>query len=267
MQVKQAGTTITASSAGTVFSTSDQSVTSSAIVTPADGFGAVNEGTVTFSVFKGSTQIGSSVTSDIVFGGSASVAFILPGNTAIGTYRIHALYNPGTDFLGSSDNSETLTVTGATTTTQPTTVTTPYSPSAQTLTLIGNVTSDSSGLVNGGTFTFTVAGFSPVTSGIVTNGTASAKFTLPAARPPQTLKITTAYSGSSSQFAASTDSTGSLTVIKATPALTWSNPANITYGTKLSGTQLTPPPTYLERSCIPRPPAQCEAPATIRPSR
>jgi len=80
----------------------------------------------------------------------------------------------------------TVNVAQATVTTQPTTATTAYSTSAQVLTLVGNVTSNSSAPVNGGTFTFTVAGFSPVTSGTVTNGTASASFTLPAGEAPRT---------------------------------------------------------------------------------
>ena len=73
----------------------------------------VNEGTVTFSVFKGATQIGTSVTSGTVSGGKVSASFTLPGGTAVGTYTIQAIYNPGPDFLTSSDNTHTLTVNPA----------------------------------------------------------------------------------------------------------------------------------------------------------
>jgi len=238
INVNKAGTTTTASAANVFFSSASQSVTFSASVASTSGLGSVDEGTVTFSVFNaaGTTQIGSSVPSSTVAAGSASAVFSLPGNTALGAYQIHALYNPGSDFTGSSDNIKTLTVSSPNATTQPTEVTTSYSTSAQTLTLIGNVTS-TIGPVNGGTFTFTVAGFGPVTSGTVTNGTASATFTLPARTAPQTIAITTAYSGSGS-FPASTNSTGALTVTKAMPLITWKNPADITYGTKLSSTQL-----------------------------
>ncbi len=80
-----------------------------------------------------------------------------------------------------------INVKQATATTQRTTATTPYSASAQTLTLTGNVTSNSSVPVSGGTLTFTLAGFSPV-SGTVTNGTASAILTLPAGKRPRLIR-------------------------------------------------------------------------------
>jgi len=238
INVNMAGTTTTASAASALFSSASQNVTLSASVAPSSGLGTFNEGTVTFSVFNstGTTQIGSSVTSGTIAAGSASAVFSLPGNTALGSYQVHALYNPGSDFTGSSDNSKTLTVNGLTTTVQPTTVTTAYSTKAQTLTLTGNVLSNG-GPVNGGLFAFGVGDFAPVTSGTVTNGTASATFILPAGTNAQTLTIITAYSGSGS-FPANIDTTGALTVTRATLTITWKNPANITYGTKLGATQL-----------------------------
>lgn len=81
----------------------------SATVAPS-GPGTVNEGTVTFAVFNGATQIGTSVTSGTVAAGAASATYVLPANTAAGTHTIQATYNPGADFTGSSDNTHTLTV-------------------------------------------------------------------------------------------------------------------------------------------------------------
>ena len=109
--VNPVGTTLAAANATATFSTSSQSVSLSATVT--SGTLTVNEGTVTFSVFKGATQIGTSVTSGTVSGGNVSASFTLPGGTAVGTYTIQAIYNPGPDFLTSSDNTHTLTVNPA----------------------------------------------------------------------------------------------------------------------------------------------------------
>ena len=49
--------------------------------------------------------------------------------------------------------------------------------------------------------------------------------------------ITYSYGGDANFLSASDDST-TLTVNKATPVITWANPAEITYGTALSSTQL-----------------------------
>ena len=240
--IAKAPTTTTANAAAASFSTANQNVTLSASVAPGSGVGVVNEGTVTFSVFNSAgAQVGVSVSSGIVTNGIANAVFILPAGAPPGTYQIQAVYNPGADFIGSFDNTQTLTVNpvlGLTsTTTQPTKVTKTYAVSAQTLTLTGRVTSTGRP-VNGGTITFRVAGFTPVTSvGQVLNGTATASFILPAGTPPQTFTITTVYSGNA-VFAASANFAGSLTVTKAATAITWRSPANITYGTKLTGKQL-----------------------------
>ena len=63
--------------------------------------GAVNEGTVTFTVKHGSTIIGTATTSDTVSNGQASVNYVLPADTAAATYTIDAEYNPGHDFTAS----------------------------------------------------------------------------------------------------------------------------------------------------------------------
>src|SRR5262249_52939183 len=90
------------------FGSNNQNITMTATVT-SNGIG-VNEGTVTFTVFNGSTQIGSPATSGTVTGGNATATYVLPGNTQPGTYQIFATYNPGPDFLGSSENTQTLTL-------------------------------------------------------------------------------------------------------------------------------------------------------------
>lgn len=107
----QEPTTTSASSVSTSFSSSSQSVTLNATVTsPA---GAVNEGTVTFTVRNVATVIGAPTTSGTVSGGAASVTYSLPAGTAPGTYTIQAVYNGTTEFTGSVDSTHTLTIAGA----------------------------------------------------------------------------------------------------------------------------------------------------------
>jgi hypothetical protein len=107
-------TTTTVSPATATFSTSSQVVSLTAsVVTGAST--PVTSGTVTFAVFNGATQIGSSVTSGTVSGGSAAANYTLPGGSGAGTYSIHAGYNPGSDYTGSSDTLHTLTVNAAST--------------------------------------------------------------------------------------------------------------------------------------------------------
>src|SRR5207249_290115 len=95
--------------------------------------------------------------------------------------------------------------------------------------------------VVGATVNFTVDGVA-AGSGI-TNGSGVATFTT---YNPSSLSVTahnvqasfTAATISGPSYLSSTSGTLSLTVTKATPMITWANPADITYGTALSGTQL-----------------------------
>ena len=84
-----------------------QSATLTATVTsPA---GTVNTGTVTFTVLSGTTTIGTPQVANVT-NGSATASDLLPGNAAIGTYTIEAVYNANPDFVGSSDSTHTLNV-------------------------------------------------------------------------------------------------------------------------------------------------------------
>lgn len=112
-----------------------------------------------------------------------------------------------------------------------------FSPVDQTVTLSAMVSS-SNAAVNGGTVTFSIAGVgNPVTSSAVTQGTASALFTIPGGTKAGSYPIVASYNGGA-MFSASSDSIGALKIDKATPVITWSSPAPITVGTALSSTQL-----------------------------
>ena len=222
----QEPTTTSASSVSTSFSSSAQSVTLNATVTsPA---GAVNEGTVTFTVREGAAVIGAPVTSGTVSGGAASVSYSLPAGTAVGTYTIQAVYNPGPDFEGSSDSTQTLTVSPASSTTSASSASTPFSSSAQSVTLNATVTSPA-GTINEGTVTFTVRNVAtvigaPTTSGTVSGGAASVSYSLPAGTAPGTYTIQAVYNGTT-EFTGSVDSTHTLTIAGA-PTASISAPAS-----------------------------------------
>jgi dockerin type I repeat protein/Big-like domain-containing protein len=112
-----------------------------------------------------------------------------------------------------------------------------FSPGSQSVPLNATVTA-ASGPVSGGTVTFTVAGVAgSATSGPVTGGSASASFSVPGGTPFGVHPLTAAYSGTAA-FSGSSDSSGSLSIEKATPKITWSNPAPVRAGAILGSAQL-----------------------------
>jgi ELWxxDGT repeat protein/autotransporter-associated beta strand protein len=106
--VFQASTTVEAAAQGVVFSAASQRVTLSATVSSSSNgiLNTVTQGTVTFSVFNGATQIGSSVTSGTVANGTASAIFTLPAGTPVGAYSVHVSYSGGVNFGGSSNSGD-----------------------------------------------------------------------------------------------------------------------------------------------------------------
>lgn len=111
-----------------------------------------------------------------------------------------------------------------------------FSPNAQLLSLAATVTSSID--VEGGTVSFTISGIAgSATSQPVTAGDASASFILPGGTPAGSYPIQASYHGTSS-FTASSDASATLTILKATPTITWINPADITQGTALGPIQL-----------------------------
>jgi hypothetical protein len=128
-----------------------------------------------------------------------------------------------------------VTVAGATpTTTAAGDATATYSPADQSVTLQATVTGGT-GSLNVGTVTFTVAGVGTA-SAAVSNGLAAVTLTAPGGTHAGTYTIQASYSGPTG-YSPSSD-TRTLTVRKATPAVTWANPAAITYGTPLGAGQL-----------------------------
>lgn len=137
---------------------------------------------------------------------------------------------------GSVDSSTAVvTVQGAvTTTTTASDAAATFSPADQSVTLQATVTG-SAGPLGVGTVTFTVPGVGTA-SAAVTNDLATATLTVPAGTHAGTYQIQAQYQGPAG-YAPSSDTTRALTVGKATPNVTWSNPADITYGTPLGAAQ------------------------------
>jgi uncharacterized repeat protein (TIGR01451 family) len=225
LNVGQAGTTITGSDQTATFGTNNQNVTLSATVSPTGGAGPVNEGTVTFGVFNGATEIGSATTSATVSGGAASATFVLPPNTPTGSYSIHATYNPGSDYTGSSDNTHTLSVSQAGTTIVAADQTATFGSSNQNVTLSAIVTATGgAGPVSEGTVTFGVFNGatqigSTTSSTTVSSGNASATFVLPANTAAGSYSIHATYNPGS-DYTSSSDNTRFLAVNQAATTTT-----------------------------------------------
>jgi hypothetical protein len=200
-----AATTTTAGSpAPLTYSLSDQNITVSATVTSTS---TVNSGTVSF------TLLGKTVSGN-VGSGWASASALVPGGTQAGSYTLQATYNPGTGFATSSDSSEQLTIGKATPViawSNPADIVYGAALGSTQLNAIANVP---------GAFVY-----APPAGTVLSLGNAqtlSTTFT-----PTDTTDYTTA-----------TKSVLINVVAKATPVITWSNPAGIVYGAVLGSTQL-----------------------------
>ena len=236
LTINSASTSISANNATAIFGSVNQNVTLSATVTAAGSTGPVNEGTVTFKVFLGATQIGASTTSGTVSGGNAFATFVLPGNRAVGTYTIVATYNGGTDFSGSTNSTQTpaptLIVSKASTSIAVNNSTAFFGNANQNVTLSAVVSATTgAGLVNAGTVTFTVFQGAmqigtPVTLGTVSGGNASATYVLPAGTVVGSYTIVATYNPGTN-YTGSDNATQSpvptLTVSQASTSITASN--------------------------------------------
>ncbi len=219
---------------GTVFPVG----TTTVMVTATDGAGNISTGTFTVTVPKitpvltwanpsvltyGTALSGTQLNATALFGGSA-VAGTFTYSPAFGT-----VLNAGTQSLGvtftPTNTTNYMTVSGSATVVvgKAAPVLTWANPSALTYgTALSGTQLNATALFGGsavaGTFTY-----SPASGTVLNAGT-------------QSLGVTFTPTNTTNYMAVS----GSATVVvgKATPALTWTNPAALTYGTALSGTQL-----------------------------
>jgi hypothetical protein len=211
-----------ASPASTSYATSAQNVVLTAAVTSPSG--TINEGTVTFSIFKSSIPVGSAVSGNVI-NGIASANYTLPASTAIGTYTIQAVYNGTANYNTSSDNSQSLTISSVPTSTSANNATVLYSTIGPVASLSASVTS-SAGTVNEGNVTFTILNGSTVMGNPVTvsvsNSSASANYSLPPGTQLGTYTIKAVYNGTSN-LTGSSDSGHTLTVVSESTTTTANN--------------------------------------------
>jgi sugar lactone lactonase YvrE len=102
-------TTTWANTISTTYSPFTQAVTLSASVTA--GGQPVTTGTVAFTLENVTTPIGGTISGTLNSQGETSVSYTLPaGLQAGGLYRIIAVYNPGTGYAASSDNTHLVNI-------------------------------------------------------------------------------------------------------------------------------------------------------------
>jgi hypothetical protein len=223
---------VAANPATVTFSAAAQSVPLTAKVTDTTNSGTiVNQGTVTFTVKDTSgNTIGAVATSLAVQNGVATATYTLPAGQAVGTYLISVQYtDPANKFTDTQDTGSTLTVQAVTG--NPDNVTTTakaasafFSPMDRTVKLSADVTdtTHTGTTVNEGTVTFTLVDalgntIGSAVTGTVSNGTASADFTVPGGTHAMAYGIRVSY----------TDAKGNFTDNQDVPAQLSLNPANV----------------------------------------
>jgi hypothetical protein len=231
-------TTTVGTSATAAYNAADQFVSLTATVTSPSG--TVSEGTVTFTVTNGGSTVGSSMSGSVV-SGKATVNYKVPGGTPIFTYTIQLLYNGTSNFLISSDNTHTLSLGVAPTSTAATNLQIPYNVADQVANLSATVTS-AGGTVNGGTETFTILDSKNNTVGTptqasVSNGAANIAYTIPGGTTAGPYTIQAVYSGNA-LFAGSSENGHTLTVATVTSSTASSN-VSTTFSTQAQSVNLS----------------------------
>jgi hypothetical protein len=220
LTVSAALASISTTSVSTTYSGASQVLNLSGTVTSST---TVNEGNVRFIVRQGVNVLATSANFAVV-NGTAIGTLTLPAGTTVGSYTLDAEYLGTTNFSGDTD-SQTLTIATATSTTGVVTANASFSGVAQTINLSVNLTS-AAGTVTDGTVTFTVLqGVTVIGTpamATVINGVAVGVYTLPAGTAGGTYSITASLSGSTN-FAASSNPNGTLTVTGAATTATGTN--------------------------------------------
>ena len=131
--------------------------------------GTIDQGTVTFTILNSSsTDVVPPIVVNVL-NGVASTNYVLPAETAAGSYTIEASFNGTSSFAASNPSDSTLTVNAATTTTAAASASITYNTAAQPVTMTATVTSPG-GTVSNGTVTFTIlSGSTPIGSPVMAN--------------------------------------------------------------------------------------------------
>jgi hypothetical protein len=238
LTVAAAATTAVGSDQQTIYNASagEPIVLGANVSSPA---GTINEGTITFTILDGRTQVMAPVVLAVT-GGVASGTALLPAGTAAKTYDLQAVYNGTTNYAPSLQVDNVLTVSSATTMTIAADQAASFSAADQALSLTAGVACKGQD-VGEGIVTFTVQNGTTtigIASAPVVAGQAVASFTLPPGTTVGAYQVHASYSDASTGNYVVSSGDAVLTVTKATPAIAWANPADIAYGTPLTAAQL-----------------------------
>jgi hypothetical protein len=215
-------------------------ITAAALTVSATGVSRVYDGTTAATVTLSDNHLGS----DTVTDSYTSASF---DTKDVGIAK--AVSVSGIAISGADAGNYNLLKTTATTTADitpvvtATTVSSSFNPAVygQTVTFTATVSNTTSGssLVPTGAVQFSIDGVA-IGNAVTLDGAGHATITdsqLPVTGSPHSVMVS--YINSDGDFSTSNGSlAGGQTVNKATPTITWSNPADITYGTALSATQL-----------------------------
>ncbi|HTZ75341.1 MAG TPA: Ig-like domain repeat protein [Candidatus Aquilonibacter sp.] len=222
--------TTTVLTASPTSSTFGASVMLTATLTPAPD-NVPSYGTVTF--YNGATQIGAAAAVN-----SSGVATLTTSALPVGTLSLTATYAGNTDYAGSTSTALPFAVSQVTTATALTASPNPVT-AGQTETLTATVTPTPTG-TSYGTVTFYNAATQVGTGNVNSSGVASITTT---SLPTGALSLTAVYSGNT-DFAGSTSSATSLTVLVATTTTLTATPSPATYGQTVTMTAtVAPAPT------------------------
>ncbi len=204
------------------------------------------QGAVKFSLLAGSGTFSPSDTCTLLridSTNNSSCSVTLTPN-ASGTANVKGQYNAFPNNWNNNNATYSLTVNA----TVATTLVLNVSPNSVPFGSSGPVTftatltrNDTSAGVVGATINFTVDGTPAGSATTGTGGLATLSTYNPSALSVATHNVQASFTAATiggTNFSGSSSGTLPLTVNKATPTITWSNPTDITYGTALSGTQL-----------------------------
>jgi hypothetical protein len=193
-------------------SSANQSLSVSATDTSPDAPGGkVNEGQVTFGLYNGNTQIGTSVTANVSAGATLPISLTVPGGTPAGAnYTLKASYSDaanGNNFAPETTSTPVTITTAAVNLTPVALTTLNASDNGQNESVSAGVNSPTGGTVGTGAVTFTLfnsAGAqvgNTVTANVVGGQTVSQQLAIPGATPAGTYTLKEAYADTAGVFA------------------------------------------------------------------
>ena len=240
-------TTTSVPNASATYSEQTVSVGVTAAVTRVGSGSPAECGAVTFTIEDGAATIATSAPAAVA-SGAASATLTLPAGTPVGTYSIHAAYEPGAG-LAASAGTATLTVGKRATTIASGDASASFGATSVTIQATVAASPGGSSTVDAGTVTFTVKRGAttigtPTTSTAVAGGAVSVSYALPAGTAPGAYTFEAAYGGTGN-FAASAAAPKTLTIGAAPTSLAVSaTPNPVQYSDRVTLTAAVSPSAF-----------------------